>query len=331
MSIFDFGILNSENFFKWGFWLGNPSDNSDWISDMSRTMHWWTGTAWMPEVGWDYGDFWTMEDIVDDAYINNCIPIIMWSPSHETGDFSDYYLQCFIDGDFDTYFEDLATGMAADGREIYFRMFHEMNGIGWLGCGWETPYVSRLYPTEADWLADTNAINTPAKFMSAWQHIVSIFKTEGATNVKFCFTISNLPSSGYEGNYHNPNGAVPLADIYPGDNYVDLLGYEFYPHAQYEYIDEDYVLGAYHELCDQSSSKPIIVAEAGLNPSFTDATYISDYWDDVLNPNYIKSLYPRTDGILIWQFGDWGLYTSALKSKGATAFNNSAYRYCNGT
>ncbi len=65
---------------------------------------------------------------------------------------------------------------------------------------------------ETPW-GNTVGGNTPAGFIAAWQHIVTIFRNEGATNVKFGLAYNNVSI---------PN--VPFASFYPGSNYVDYVG-----------------------------------------------------------------------------------------------------------
>lgn len=311
--------------FDWGMWMQNTSEMQAWNADVGKNMSFWCGTAWAPNQTWNdsNGFGWTIKDIVDTAYNNDAEPVIMWSVNPYLP-VNVQYNQNFTDGIWDEYLVELARNMANDGRIIHFRPFWEMNGVGYEGCGWGGRFNAKWYANAYDAYNDINPINTPSTFIAMWRHVVDIFKYEGATNVKFWFTIGSLPSEGYEG--HDNIGAVPLANIYPGDSYVDYLGYEFY-NPTGGYIDAQHIQGAYHELTDLNSTKPVIVAEAGL---FTDDdNYAKNWWSKALDPTYIKILYPRTSGILVWNADGsdgCGFNTSAKRAQAIGAFRAASYK-----
>ena len=58
---------------------------------------------------------------------------------------------------------------------------------------------------------------TPADFVAAWQHYVTVFRDRGATNVSFALIL--------EANSYSP---ASIAQWYPGDAYVDWVGADGY-------------------------------------------------------------------------------------------------------
>jgi len=100
-------------------------------------------------------------------------------------------------GQHDAYIRQYARDAAAYGDPILMRMFHEMNG------NWYSWSLS------SDSVADNHK--------AAWQHIVTIFRQEGATNVKFFW----CPNDG--GDYD-----ARLQRAWPGDEYVDVVGVDSY-------------------------------------------------------------------------------------------------------
>lgn len=310
--------------FDWGMWMQSTSEMQAWNADVGKKMSFWCSTAWAPNQTWDAHDgSWTIKSIVDNAYANNAEPVIMWCINPTLSPTLQYNLN-FTDGVWDTYLHELAGDMAADGRVIHFRPFWEMNGRGYEECGWAGRWSAEWYANVDDAQNRVNPINTPSTFVAMWQHVVDIFKYEGATNVKFWFTVGPIPSEGYEG--HDNIGAVPLADIYPGDSYVDYLGYEFYTQPG-NYIDAQQIQGIYHELADLNPTKPVIVAEAGL--FIDDDNYAKNWWSKALDPTYIKILYPRTGGILIWNTdgsNGCGFNTSAKRAQAIGAFRAASYK-----
>ena len=59
---------------------------------------------------------------------------------------------------------------------------------------------------------------TPAEFVAAWRHVVTLFRNNGATNVKWVF---NPTTDTYA-------ETTDVRTIFPGSNYVDLLGLDGY-------------------------------------------------------------------------------------------------------
>jgi hypothetical protein len=116
---------------------------------------------------------------------------------HLTWEWFNVSYSSIIAGDHDAYIRQYARDAAAFKKPILMRMFHEMNG------NWYSWSLT----------SDTVAANHKA----AWQHIVTIFRQEGATNVKFFW----CPNDG--GAYDSR-----LARAWPGDAYVDVVGVDSY-------------------------------------------------------------------------------------------------------
>ena len=105
-----------------------------------------------------------------------------------------------IAGDFDTYIHRWARAAAAYGKPLILRFAHEMDG------SWFPWSIGRF---DGD---------SRKQFVNAWRHIWNIFKGpkgEGATNVRFLwspFTPGRRMAGAHKG-------------IYPGDRYVDYVGF----------------------------------------------------------------------------------------------------------
>jgi beta-mannanase len=113
----------------------------------------------------------------------------------------------FIDvfnGKEDRYLQEVATSMLAYPYTLHARPWPEMN------ANW-----SSWQPT-----ADGGKPNggTPAQFVAAWQYLVTFFRRRGVHNLKFVF---NPDSSNWTAN-------TPVSAIWPGSDYVDLLGIDGY-------------------------------------------------------------------------------------------------------
>lgn len=112
------------------------------------------------------------------------IPLISWQshdkPVHE-----------IAAGQHDAYLRSWAQGVREYGLEVYLRPFPEMNG-DWTG-----------------WNGD------PASLVLAWQHMVELFRAEGATNARWVWSPNVTDEPRTAGNR--------MELYYPGSEYVDVL------------------------------------------------------------------------------------------------------------
>jgi hypothetical protein len=120
------------------------------------------------------------------------------------------------------------------GHPFFLRWDWEMNG-GWFA-----------------WGTTAGAQNTPADYVAAWRHVHDVFQAEGATNVTWVW----CPNVVY-------SGSVPLADLYPGDEYVDWTGMDGYNQSQTgAWTDFSTLFGStYAQLQQLAPTKPIMIAE----------------------------------------------------------------------
>lgn len=142
-------------------------------------------------------------DVLDAVRRHGSIPVIDWSPWDRAAggvrDQPDFQLADVTSGRYDAYIREWATTAARWGHPMFVRLYHEMNGT------W--------YP----WSEIRNG-NQPGDFVRAWRHIHDIFESAGATNVNFVWAPNEVES--YNG--------IPLAQVYPGDAYVEWVGMSGY-------------------------------------------------------------------------------------------------------
>ena len=138
-------------------------------------------------------------DQVTDAASGHAL-LISWY----LGDTAADRFSTFTAGAHDDYLRSVAAASRDLGRPIYLRPWAEMN---------------------ADWVpfqptADGSRVagGTPAEFIAAWRHVVTVFRTAGATNVKWVF---NPTTDTYA-------ETTDVRTVYPGATYVDVLGLDGY-------------------------------------------------------------------------------------------------------
>jgi hypothetical protein len=127
-------------------------------------------------------------------------PMIWWLPTGPDDAFVGTYSRYIriIKGRHDAYIRRWALDARAHGGPIVLRFAHEPNGH-WYPWG-----LARLD-------------NSPKRFKRAWRHIWGIFRSVGATNVKFLWNPIEEGCAGCQ-----PN--IRFDRFYPGNKYVDYVG-----------------------------------------------------------------------------------------------------------
>ncbi|HCI82127.1 MAG TPA: beta-mannanase [Ktedonobacter sp.] len=197
------------------------------------------------------------------------IPMIDWRswdytvvPEYQQPRFS---LSSIIDGTHDTFIRSWAIAARQWGHPFFLRFDAEQNG------NW--------YP----WSELRNG-NTAGQFVQAWRHVHDIFTQVGATNVTWVW----CPNVDYP-------GAIPLAELYPGDRYVDWVAMDGYnygtdpsrPTGWKSFYD--LFAPTYNELQTLAPKKPLMIAEtASTEDGGSKAAWITDALKVQLPTNFPK-------------------------------------------
>lgn len=179
---------------------------------------------------WDFMPFVPAE--LDAIWSRGAVPMVTWEPFSYMG--GDYPLSQIQRGRFDEYVRESARAAAAWGRPILLRFAHEMNGT------W--------YP----WARGVDG-NNSYRVRAVWRRLVGIFRTQGADNVEWVW----CPNV-------NTGGSFPFKDLYPGDAWVDWVGFDGFNWALRGEWNSftDIVDNSYEEMA-KISSRAMIVAETG--------------------------------------------------------------------
>lgn len=207
------------------------------------------------------------------------IPIINWHPAGSPS--SRYTLLAIASGEFDAYIRASARSAARWGRPMFLDLAQEMNIPGYA------------------WSPGVNG-NTPALYVRAWRHVVSIFRAEGARNVRWVWA----PNT-------DCDGRCPFAAFYPGDSWVDWVGLDGYnlagahggPWKQFQRV----FAGSYDALTSLTH-KPVMIAETASAVSGGSKAQ----W--ILNiPGALLNSFPRVR-LLVWfdriKEADWRINSS---------------------
>jgi hypothetical protein len=140
-------------------------------------------------------------------------------------------------GKVDAYLRRYARDVRAYGRPLLVRLFNgEFNGSWWYGVSPK---------------ADPRV--TTRDFVRAWRRVVDIFRAVGATNVSWAWVPNAYPADATPYGGIDPN----IAAYWPGDDYVDWAGADFYDVGTPSWLDSPYAFAVAHH-------KPFFVGEFGI-------------------------------------------------------------------
>jgi hypothetical protein len=158
-------------------------------------------------------------------------PLITWSPEFAGRGLS---LRKLTGGGWDPYIHAQARLAKAYGKPMMIRLAHEMNLRG-------VQYGNHMHG------------NTPRQFRKFWRHVVTIFRSEGASNVDWVWS---------------PNvycgGKCPFKKFYPGNKWTDWVGLDGYNYAQVEKLSWMSITDVFAKSYDRLTrltNKPVMIAE----------------------------------------------------------------------
>lgn len=185
--------------------------------------------------GW-YESF--RSQFAQDAYDHGAYPVVQMNPEKVT-------LQSIVAGKSDTYLENFADAVADFGHQVVIGFAHEPDAFWYT---WGDEYVS------------------PSVWVAAWQHVVNVFRKQGADNVTWLWTMNVLGSS-----------TVPVADYWPGDSYVTWIGIDGY----YMHLSDTYasVFGStISAIQGFAAGEPILISETAIGPPGTEPSQIENMY-----------------------------------------------------
>jgi hypothetical protein len=115
--------------------------------------------------------------------------LLQWDPTNIP-------LSAITEGRYDGYLRSFASSVRKFGGPVVIGFGHEMNAY-WYGWGYRH--------------------TSPAVFVTAWKHIVSVFRDQGVDNVTWLWTLQA-----------DEKGTGPIRDWWPGARYVTWVGIDGY-------------------------------------------------------------------------------------------------------
>jgi hypothetical protein len=167
---------------------------------------------------------------------HGAVTIVQWDPTGAS-------VAGIAAGHYDNYLRTFADSVRDFGRPVVIGFGHEMNAT-WYTWGY------RRVP--------------PRTFVMAWRHIVRMFRSQGAENVTWLWTINaDLPSTG------------PIADWWPGAGYVTWVGIDGYYYRSSDTFAT--VFGPTITQARELTHKPVLLSETAVGgPVFGRAAKIGN-------------------------------------------------------
>ncbi|KQS22316.1 hypothetical protein ASG05_01605 [Frigoribacterium sp. Leaf186] len=243
-------------------------------------------------------------DAVRSSWSRGKLPVLTWESQpikagNNEPEQPDYSLSKIIDGSFDQYLTTYADDIVANGMPLALRFDHEMNGT------W--------YPWSTDYGNSKGAVNgnAPGDFVAAWQHVHDLFERQGANDlVAWVWAptrVDRLATGKTGGSNHTAQDF--LATLYPGADYVDIVGMSGYYRPPYDDKSKptfDSTFGAtLAQLRAVAPGKNILLAEIGASETggSSDPTTTSEkaQWFDSL---FTALADPANDDIIGFSYFD---------------------------
>jgi hypothetical protein len=153
------------------------------------------------------------------------VPLITWEPWRQP-------LRDIARGRHDGYLRSEARAARRWGRLILLRFAHEMNG---------------------DWYPWGAHANSPRAYVRAFRRVVTVFRREGATNVRFVW-----------GPNEDTGGVRLIRRLYPGDRWVDWIGFSgFSWGGPWPWRQPIEVYRRMYRTLTGLADKPVMIAETG--------------------------------------------------------------------
>lgn len=255
--------------------LGAPED-AQWLDNYAQTV------GRKPDIVMDYSNI--TDPLLTPTEVTNLsqrgeTPLVTWQLYKSGWGGETIPLQSIANGSYDSYIRKAAEAAnAMPFNEILIRFAHEMNGnwYGWSG--------------------------NPTAYVEAWRHVVSVFRSVGASKVKFVWA-PNVD-----------NGSYPFSAYFPGDSWVDYVGLDGYNWGtagigvnKWQSLSE--VFKSSYEQLGRLSTKPVMITETSSSEAGGDkASWITNGF-----LHTIPEQFPRVAAV-IWfdrnQEEDWRIASS---------------------
>ena len=168
---------------------------------------------------------------------HGAVPLVQINPN-------DVSLAAIASGHYDSYLSSYAEAVRSYHRPVILGFGHEMNG-NWYSWGYHH--------------------TSPAVFVAAWRHIVTLFRTIGARNVTWLWTVNIM---------HTGGSIAHPAPWWPGYKYVTWVGLDgYYYKPSWKFAP---LFGPTIAAVRELTRDPILIAETSVSPIANQPAKIGD-------------------------------------------------------
>jgi mannan endo-1,4-beta-mannosidase len=173
-------------------------------------------------------------------------------------------------GLYNNYLASYAQAVRSFGHPVILSFGHEMNG---------------------DWYPWGNGKTSAADFVAAWRHVVKVFRSWGAYNVTWLWTINSLAGG--------PGHAAAPQAWWPGASYVTWVGIDGY----YYYSAESFttLFGSTISAVRGFTHDPVLISETGVSPTAGKAIKIPELFAGAWSAGVLGVVYFDAKGYQDWR------------------------------
>jgi mannan endo-1,4-beta-mannosidase len=198
----------------------------------------------LPNLALYYSGWWEQfnKSFAEAAYAAGATTVVQMDPSNPPHNIVS--IAGIVAGEYDSYLENFADEVADFGHQVVIGFGHEPDGYWY---PWGDKYVS------------------PSMWVAAWQHIVEVFRQQGADNVTWLWTMNVLGDQ-----------TEPLSAYWPGSSYVSWVGIDgYYRHPGSTYAQ---VFGPTIVAVRKITNAPILISETAIDTPGTEPSRVADMY-----------------------------------------------------
>jgi mannan endo-1,4-beta-mannosidase len=215
---------------------------------------------------------------------NGAVPLVQMDPDNVS-------VAAIAAGKYDGYLSQYAEAVRAYRHPVILSFGHEMNG-NWYTWGYKK--------------------TSPAVFVTAWRHIVTLFRALGARNVTWLWTVNIINNA--QGNKH-----IPRPDQWwPGNSYVTWVGIDgYYLKSSWKFAP---LFGPTIAAVKGLTTDPILIAETGAVPASGQSAKIADLFAGIRNYGLLGFVWFNATNSNHQHFGLSSPAAMAAFGKGASTY-----------
>ncbi len=215
------------------------------------------------------------------AAAHGAVPLVQMDPDGIS-------LKAIAAGRYDTYLTAFAAAVRSYRKAVILDFAHEMNGW-WFSWGYRH--------------------SSPAAFVAAWRHIVTLFRGLDVRNVTWLWTVNIIDK--------RCRCILPPAPWWPGSSYVTWVGIDgYYYKSSWSFAP---LFGPTIRALRALSHAPILIAETGASPIAGKPAKIADLFAGIRAYGLLGFVWFDATGIRNWSL-DTAAAVAAFR-RGAKTFN----------